>query len=264
MSSFTLDKDIFNPTLYKKILDVWFEGHELGAKEINMDVVKRWFMGSPEEKLVFDGVCREHFGHALEAIGPELFPNPNAEPFVREIQETAQRDTKGDGSDTAWAALSIVLLLDQVPRNLFRTNEGLAKVYTHYDKISQSLVKTMLSPDAPIGRPDLHPQWRFSFPYRMWFYLPLLHSEDIDAHDMLDEIYARLGEDMGREEGHEAEKVFLAQSIKAEKEHRHILDKFGRYPHRNYALGREPTLEEKKYLEEGGNTFGVAQEKRGS
>ncbi|KAF2682733.1 DUF924-domain-containing protein [Lentithecium fluviatile CBS 122367] len=261
MSSFTLDKTIFKPALYKDLRNVWFEGIELDAKDIDMKVVKRWFMGSPEERVVFDGVCRDKFAHALEAIGPERFPDANGEPFLRDLRDATQEDSKSDGAEAAWTALSIILLLDQIGRNIFRTNEGLAKVYNHYDKIAYSFVRSILSPDSAAGRPDLHPQWRSSVVHRMWFYMPLVHSEEIQAHDIYDKIMADFGEELAQEEGNETMLRFLEQALKAEKDHRDILDKFGRYPHRNAALGRETTPEEKKFMDEGGATFGVAQEK---
>jgi uncharacterized protein (DUF924 family) len=260
MSSFTLDKDIFRPSLYKQVQNVWFEGHELGAKELDMKILKRWFMASPEEKVIFDGVCRESFAHALEAIGPERMPNPSAEPFLREIQNATQGDSTSNNAEGAWMALSLVLLLDQISRNIFRTNEGLVKVYNHYDAIAYSLVQSMLSPHSPVGRPDLHPQWRTSVVHRMWFYMPLMHSEEIKAHELFDELTAGLEDELAEKEGNEAMRHVLQQNIKAEKEHRAILDKFGRYPHRNGALGRRTTVEERKFMDEGGATFGIAQD----
>lgn len=260
MSSFALNKDIFNPSLYKQVQNVWFEGHALGSQDISMDVVQRWFLAPPEEKLRFDKICRNNFAHALEAIGPEEFPNPSAEPFLDEIHESVQRNPTDDGADAAWTALSIIILLDQISRNIYRTNEGQRKIYTHYDKIAYSLVNTLMSPETPIVRPDLHPQWRLSLAHRQWFYMPLMHSEDLDAHKILDDIFAKFREDLGKEDGYESMKQFLERSMKSEKDHRDILEKFGRYPHRNGALGRESTDEERKFLAGGGATFGVAQE----
>jgi len=263
MSSFTLDKTIFKPTLYKELHNVWFEGFELGAKDVNMNAAQRWFAGSVEEKAAYDQFCREKFGHALEAIGPERWPEPSAEPFLAEIQKAMQEDTKGDGAEGAWTTLSILLLLDQISRHLHRTNEGLAKVYNHYDKISYGIVQSMLSADSPIGRPDLHPQWRASTVYRLWFYMPLVHSEDLSAHKQYDEVMATFGEVLAKEGASESMKIFYEKALGAEKDHRDLLESFGRYPHRNGALGRETTAEEKKHMDEGGATFGVAQEKKG-
>ncbi|KAF2009807.1 DUF924-domain-containing protein [Aaosphaeria arxii CBS 175.79] len=261
MGSFTLDRTIFNSELYDRVRDIWFEGHPLDAKEVSIPVLRRWFMGTPEEKVEFDSICRENFKHALEVIGPEKFPSPTAEPFLRQIEEVVQNDTTPDGSKAAWTTLSMVLLLDQMTRNIFRDKSGLAKVYSHYDQIAYSLILHLLSSDSPIQRPDLHPQWRVSVAHRQWFFLPLIHSENIEAHNKASEIMAKLKEDI-ESEGVERQSQFLEQGLKAEREHREILDRFGRYPHRNLALGRKSTAEEERFLAEGGATFGVAQAKK--
>lgn len=50
---------------------------------------------------------------------------------------------------------------------------------------------------------------------------------------------------------------YVETTIGFEKRHNVILEKFGRYPHRNQVLGRESTAEEMEYLENGGETFGT-------
>ncbi|PSN60781.1 DUF924-domain-containing protein [Corynespora cassiicola Philippines] len=261
MSSFTLDKNIFNPTLYKNIHNVWFEGYDPKASEVNFDLLTRWFLGSPEQRRVFDGVCRDNFAHALDSIGPETFLDATAEPFIQEIRNLAQRSPENGEAEAANAALSLLLLLDQMTRNIFRTNEGLAKVYGHYDKIAQSLATTLLSsPSSPVARPDLHTQWRNDVIYRQWFYMPLMHSEDLQVHNLLDDIVGTFMKEVESTQGSSVNKGLLTQVINFEKEHREILEKFGRYPHRNSALGRESTDEEKAFLAGGGATFGVSQE----
>jgi uncharacterized protein (DUF924 family) len=255
MSSFRLDPSIFNATLYKHVIDIWLPGIDLGGEELDFGVVKRWFAGSADERIAFDSTCRDHFAHALEAIGPDHVADPTAEPFLDEIKSS------GDDSQAAWTALSLTLLLDQMPRNIYRSDEGLRKVYNHYDRISYALAQSLLSSK---DRVDLHPQWRNSAAHRMWFYMPLMHSEDIEAHKLVDEILAEAMGDMEQLEGHEASKNFLHKQVEAEAEHRVILDRFGRYPHRNGALGRVSTAGEKAFLDEGGATFGVAQDEKGS
>jgi uncharacterized protein (DUF924 family) len=260
-SPFKLDANIFNATLYKQLTDVWLSDVDLRGEELDLSVMKRWFMASKEEGMAFDGLCRDKFAHALEAIGPDHLPEPTAQPFVDEIERVARED---DDAQAAWTALSLTLLLDQIPRNIYRTDEGLRKVYNHYDTISYALSRRLLSSNAPVPRVDLHPQWRNATAYRLWFYMPLMHSEELEAHDYLDEIVSEVREEMEALEGHKGSKMFLEGQQKAEKDHRDILDRFGRYPHRNGALRRTSTEEEKKFLEEGGATFGVAQEKKGT
>jgi uncharacterized protein (DUF924 family) len=261
MSSFALDRSIFTPALYQKVTDVWLAGVNPNGEEFNMAVAKKWFMGTQEERLALDKQCSDNFGQALEAIGPAKLTPPTAKPFLDQLKEIAQKDTNGDGSEAASTALSIAILLDQMPRNIFRTNEGLVKVYNHYDRISQDFIRTLFSPTSPIPRPDQHPQWRNSTAHRMWFYMVLCHSEDIEVHKQLDGLLEDLQRDLNKQPGCAGSKALLEGQLKAEREHREILDRFGRYPHRNGALGRESTEEELKFMSEGGATFGVAQEK---
>lgn len=261
MSSFTLDRNIFNPTLYQKVRDVWLDGVDPSGEEVNMDVARRWFMGTPEERLALDKQCSDNFLPALEAIGPSRLTTPDATPFLIQLEEIAQKDTTSDGEEAALMALSIAILLDQMPRNIFRTNEGLFKVYNHYDKIAQAFIHTLFSPVSPIPRPDHHPILRNSTAHRMWFYMILCHSEDVQVHKQLDDFLEGLRRDLEKQPGCAGSKRFLESQLKAEREHREILDKFGRYPHRNGALGRRSTEEEMKFLSEGGATFGVVQGK---
>lgn len=262
-SPFTLDPAIFNNSLYTRLTDVWFPGLDTSGQSLNQETVRRWFLGSPDERAQFDGLCRDEFAHALDAISPTAFPNPDASPFVTELERVAAESKDGVQSESvAWTALSLILLLDQIPRNIYRDNAGLRKVYTHYDAMAFSLSSTLLSPSSPIPRPDTHPAFRLSAAHRLWFYMPLMHSESLAAHDQVDLILDPYRAECARLEGYEGTKSFIDGQAKAEKEHRDILERFGRYPHRNEALGRESTAEEERFLEEGGATFGVGQEKK--
>lgn len=148
-----------------------------------------------------------------------------------------------------------MILLDQIPRNIYRTPETLQLVYQFYDPLALALAKHIqtLSP-----RPDLHSSIRLSNPYRMWFYLPLMHSENVEDHKLLDGIIQEFSEELevGKETG-VLKEVDIFKNFEAM--HRKIIDRWGRYPHRNAAAGRETTREEKRWLESGGATFGVAQ-----
>jgi uncharacterized protein (DUF924 family) len=125
-------------------------------------------------------------------------------------------------------------------------------------------------------------RWRFTC--RTWFYVPLMHSEDISLHDLAVEKYEALKHDVESllapetigewddesEVAHEyriaAQRVAQSNEETAraygqlnlgfEKRHWAIVKRFGRYPHRNRVLGRETTDEERQYLENGGDTFG--------
>ncbi|OAL07245.1 DUF924-domain-containing protein [Phaeosphaeriaceae sp. SRC1lsM3a] len=254
-SPFKLDPAVFNATLYKNLTDVWLPDVDTSGNELDFEVIKKWFAGTPEERAAFDSLCRDNFAHALEAIGPDRISTHTAQPFLDEV-ERVKKDENDE--QAAWTALSLAILLDQIPRNLYRDDAGLRKVYNHYDRISYAFARKLLS-SSP--RVDLHPQWRNSAAHRIWFYTPLMHSEEIEAHDFMDGILEEARKEFEQREDCQATKMFLGEQVKSEKEHRDILDRFGRYPHRNGALGRESTEEEKRFLEEGGATFGVEQKK---
>lgn len=60
----------------------------------------------------------------------------------------------------------------------------------------------------------------------------------------------------------EAAKGFVDLQLDFEKRHQVVIQRFGRYPHRNEMLGRESTAEEKQYLADGGETFAASKEQR--
>jgi uncharacterized protein (DUF924 family) len=116
--------------------------------------------------------------------------------------------------------LAEVIVLDQFSRNMFRnTPEAFA-----YDRMALTLAQQaiMASYDQELP-PD----------QRTFLYLPFMHSESSLIHVEA----VRLFESLGSE-----------KHLKFEKIHKDIIDRFGRYPHRNEVLGRASTEEEKTYL----------------
>jgi uncharacterized protein (DUF924 family) len=142
-------------------------------------------------------------------------------------------EAASDGKLDAWrepapSMLALIIVLDQFPRNMFR---GEARAFAS-DRLALSLIKEGISKgfDRALDGAQLD-----------FFYMPLMHSETLDDHLLLGE----------RGRGYDR----YAQ------EHRSIIERFGRFPQRNAALGRTNTPEEKGFLElvptlgagEGGN-----------
>jgi uncharacterized protein (DUF924 family) len=69
---------------------------------------------------------------------------------------------------------------------------------------------------------------------RSFFYMPYMHSESLDVHKEAENLFKEYGGDL----------------LKYEETHRNIIEKFGRYPHRNKILKRESTKEEISFLKE--------------
>ena len=70
--------------------------------------------------------------------------------------------------------------------------------------------------------------------------MPFMHSESPDAHTRALELFEQPG---------------MKQNLKFEHTHKAIIDRFGRYPHRNEILGRESTPEEIEFLKQPGSSF---------
>jgi len=86
---------------------------------------------------------------------------------------------------------------------------------------------------------------------RLFFYLPLEHAESMEAQDTAAAALDRLVADSPAEL-----RDFCDYSRGSARRHRDIIAKFGRFPHRNHALGRESTPAELEWLATGANTFG--------
>lgn len=136
----------------------------------------------------------------------------------------AARREYEDWMQTAEGALALLILLDQIPRNVFRgsghafATDGLA---LHY---AREAVEAGL--DAQVDAE-----------LRAFVYLPFEHSEDIADQRRSVELFAGIGN---------AEYDRYAQA------HLDVIEKFGRFPHRNRALGRDSSPEEQAWLDAGG------------
>ena len=257
-----LNKAIFNPRLYSHIQSLWFAEVPAGATIGGEASIKKWFYNpNAEEKAAFDKTCTKDFRHALEEIGPKRLRLPPFVDFTVERQMArnlasplmSEIDTSSSDLSTETAAsnaLSLILLLDQLSRNIYRSDQAL--IYAHYDRLAQALIHYIL---ASQPRLDLIPKYR-NFPvYRTWFYMPLMHSEHIEDHVLHNSLMASLKEDVGKQ-GDTAAVEHIENQVDFEKTHVTIIEQFGRYPYRNEVLGRETTEEERKWMEEGGDHFG--------
>ena len=130
-------------------------------------------------------------------------------------------------------ALALLLLIDQFARNLYR---GTAKAF-----LADPLARDIAAEAVARGFDK-----RFPFPDRVFFYLPFEHCETLANQDR----YIALLTDCLREFG-DAAAEFLEYGHK----HRRIIQRFGRFPHRNAALGRETTEEEAEFLKGPDSSF---------
>jgi len=128
---------------------------------------------------------------------------------------------------TSEGALSEIIVLDQFSRNMFRDKpESFA-----YDSLA------LVQAQSAIARGF---DSELSSEKRGFLYMPFMHSESLVIHSVAETLFAKLGN---------------ASSIDFENKHRAIIEKFGRYPHRNKILGRVSTPEEEAFLSQPGSRF---------
>jgi uncharacterized protein (DUF924 family) len=126
--------------------------------------------------------------------------------------------------DEAQSCLALIILLDQFTRNMFR---GDPKTYATDDKAREAARHAVE-----------HAYDRELTPYgRLFVYLPFEHSEDLEDQRFSVELFRGLAAEMGSEE-------LLGYAVR----HLEIIERFGRFPHRNEILGRATTPEEAEFL----------------
>lgn len=133
--------------------------------------------------------------------------------------------------------LALILLLDQLPRNLYRgTPDAFAG-----DR--QALALCLAGHEAGLDQ-------ALTLIERVFFWMPLQHAEDRAAQDLGVDLFDTLAAADPYRSG--LWKGFAGYA----RQHRDLIERFGRFPHRNPILGREPTPAETEYLDSGGATFG--------
>ncbi|MGX6978013.1 DUF924 family protein [Vagococcus elongatus] len=129
--------------------------------------------------------------------------------------------------ETIQGRLAEIILLDQFSRNMFR---GDPRSFA-YDSMALVLAQEALKDPALEQLPVQQ---------KAFLYMPFMHSESLKIHDIAMALFS--------EEG-------LEHNLEFEIKHREIIERFGRYPHRNELLGRPSTSEELTFLTEPGSSF---------
>jgi uncharacterized protein (DUF924 family) len=153
------------------------------------------------------------------------------------VAAEAARGQLGQLNNTSRGRLALILLLDQLPRSIHRgTPEAFAQ-----DAAARQVADSGLAAGADrLLRPI----------ERLFFYLPFEHSEDLADQHRSVRLFRELGESV-LESQRDVFSGFLDYAVR----HREVIERFGRFPHRNRILGRESTPEELAFLEEPGSSF---------
>lgn len=142
-----------------------------------------------------------------------------------------------DWRDTAEGTLALLILLDQMPRNIHR---GSPQAFASDDRAVAIVDRAV---EVGFDR-------RFAFPRRRFFYLPYEHSEDRKVQKRGLPLFSALAVDCAPEDDVQGAVQLLYAARHAE-----IIFRFGRYPHRNVVLGRVSTPAEEAFLKEPNSSF---------
>jgi uncharacterized protein (DUF924 family) len=180
------------------------------------DRLALWF-GSGADEQQADELVRSRFGPLLERAAA--------------------------GELAAWAdsprrRLSLILLLDQFPRHAHRgTDRAFAM---DREALALTLSGMQSAADAALTPVE-----------RIFFYMPLQHAELRDAQEESVAAYRRLMNEAPAELS-----AMFTSALESAEQHRSIVARFGRFPHRNRVLGRTNTADEEAYLAQDGERFG--------
>jgi uncharacterized protein (DUF924 family) len=169
----------------------------------------------------------------FDELGPETWFRKDAklDATIEERFGAIYEELKS-GVPTAWldtsrGVLAATLVLDQFSRNMFRGEE----VSFATDAAALALAKRAIAEGLDAKLP----------PTQRWFiYLPFQHAEDSADQARSIELFTALGN---------------PSALDFALRHQAVIDRFGRFPHRNAILGRQSTEEEKAFLEEPGSSF---------
>jgi uncharacterized protein (DUF924 family) len=201
------------------------------------EILNFWFGPRPYTAAQVSQHSRLWFG---ESNAPEV--TPQTDELVRERFGDLTRQA-AEGKLTAWESgprrrLALILLLDQFSRNVYR---GTAQAFAQDSRaLSLTLTGMQFGADATLGAVE-----------RIFFYMPLTHAEDADVQEEGVAAFRRL-----HAESPPDMRAIFDGSLDAAVEHRDIIARFGRFPHRNRALQRDSTPEELQWLSSGGKSFG--------
>lgn len=180
-------------------------------------------MVTPEEVLSF----------WLDEVGPSGWYKAE-DALDQEVRDRFEGAWTGamQGRHALWltypsGVLAYIILLDQFPRNMFRdTGKAFAS-----DRFALAAAKQAIGKNWDL---------KIDEPARQFFYLPLMHSENLADQDRC----VRLMLDRMPEHG--------ANNLLHARAHREVIRKFGRFPYRNAALGRRSSETERSYVDHGG------------
>lgn len=142
------------------------------------------------------------------------------------LHDAVDRGECEDWLATSRGSLAYAIVLDQLSRNMFR---GTARMFASDARAREAARRAL----------DRGNDRALSTDERMFLFMPFMHSEDAADQDRCIALFASA----------------VPDHLRFAEQHRAIIRRFGRFPHRNALLGRESTAEEQEFLQQPGSSF---------
>jgi len=199
-----------------EILVFWFEGVDDAVRiDKNKAPFKKWFIKSPS----LDEEIRVRFQQDLAH---------------------AARGRYQEWEATAEGKLALIILLDQFSRNMYRDTP---KMYG-FDGQAQKLTLAMLAQNEQGNLPLIQ---------RIFACMPLMHAEDAELQKLSVRCFEQLAAESQSKKPDNSH--YYQYNLEYARKHGAIVERFGRFPHRNAILGRASSEEELAFLKEKGSSF---------
>ncbi len=156
----------------------------------------------------------------------DAFDQQLRDQFLETLEQARQAEL-WSWRENAEGRLAEIIVLDQFSRNLYRDSPASFAQDPTALALAQETIQLGLDKNL---RPE----------QRSFLYMPFMHSESKIIHEQALKLFENLGNPI---------------NLDFEKKHKVIIDRFGRYPHRNEILGRESTVEEIEFLKQPNSSF---------
>ncbi len=196
------------------------------------DIIQFWFSDCVDEPENLNTVARRWYS------GGEVFDREIAAKFGYLFETVPKQLLTETEALSAQQLLAGIVLFDQFSRNCFRRS---ARAF-EYDVLSLQLMDTALARGLHQRMHPLH---------CVFLLMPLQHAEDLKRQDSGVKLFQGLVDRSA-----EPYRSYIKGTARYAAQHRELIERFGRFPHRNKVLMREPSEQELRYLESGGRTFG--------
>ena len=191
------------------------------------DIIECWFGVGPDNASTLE----QRFSQWFSADTDPDFDEALRRRFGGVVVD-AQRGRLADWSSTARGCLALVLLFDQLPRNIYRgTKQAFA-----FDHLALAITTQGIERGFDLQLTILE---------RLFFYIPFEHAEDPHAQTQCNRHYHALNKLAGTEL-----KGITQKCVAGSAEHQAVIRRFGRFPQRNFVLGRDSTAQELAWLDQ--------------